>query len=282
MAELRKVISVTKTTPTLEGAGVRLHRVFGYPEVPKLDPFLLMDHFGSDDPTDYLPGFPDHPHRGIETVTYMIQGYVDHRDSLGNGGTIGSGDVQWMTAGSGIIHQEMPKEYEGSMVGFQLWVNLPKANKMMDPRYRDIHHSDIPKVDVDGACIKVIAGDVEGVKGPVQDLVVDVEYLDVNLPPGKFFVRHHPEDHIVFAYIFGGSAHFTPTDGTVSAGHLIIYGVGDRTEIIAGDYGARLILISGKPLNEPIAWKGPIVMNTDEELVEAFREYRDGTFIKKK
>ncbi len=265
----------------LEGAGVRLSRTFGYQEVPKLDPFLMLDDFGSDDPDDYLAGFPWHPHRGIETVTYMLNGEVEHGDSLGNSGVIGSGDIQWMTAGSGIIHQEMPRRARGRMRGFQLWVNLPKRDKMMPPRYRDVRHADIPEVrPASGVQIRVVSGSVAGVRGPVQDIVVDPEYLDISLAPGAEFRHAIPRDHRTFAYVADGSARFEAGGNGIGSGHAVLFGAGDEVAVTAGDSGVRLLLISGRPLNEPVAWGGPIVMNTQVELDRAFDEYRHGTFIK--
>jgi redox-sensitive bicupin YhaK (pirin superfamily) len=275
----RKEKSVFKNRPTLEGAGVKLKRVFGYQEVPLFDPFLLLDHFGSDNPEDYLAGFPWHPHRGIETVTYMLSGEVEHGDSIGNRGVIKSGDVQWMTAGSGIVHQEMPKRYEGLMRGFQLWVNLPAANKMMGPRYRGITQEDIPTVKEQGATIKIISGEVNGQKGPIKDLVVKVDYLDINLEKQASFSRNINNDDTVFSFVFEGSGYFGDT--RVEAGYCILFDNGDTVKIKTTT-GVRFLLVSGKPLKEKIAWGGPIVMNTQQELNQAFRELENGTFIKKK
>jgi redox-sensitive bicupin YhaK (pirin superfamily) len=265
---------------TLEGAGVKLSRAFGYNEVPKFDPFLMLDDFGSDDPDDYTAGFPWHPHRGIETVTYMLNGEVEHGDSLGNSGVIGSGDIQWMTAGSGIIHQEMPCRVRGRMRGFQLWVNLPRRYKMMAPRYRDVRHDAIPEVEpAPGVKVRVVSGEVAGVRGPVQDIVVDPEYLDIRLAPGPEFRHGIPRDHSAFAYVVDGSGRFETGGDEIGTGHVVRFGTGDEVTVAAGDSGARLLLISGRPLNEPVAWGGPIVMNTQAELERAFDEYRRGTFI---
>ncbi len=283
MNAFRKINQILKSKPTLEGAGVKLKRVFGYYEKPLLDPFLLLDHFGSDDPEDYLAGFPWHPHRGIETVTYMLAGEVEHGDSLGNRGVIYSGDVQWMTAGSGIIHQEMPKRFEGEMRGFQLWVNLPRSHKMMSPRYRDVRSQTIPAFSPNPKVkIKIIAGQINGTKGPVQDLVVDTDYFDVAIAPHAEFEIATKRDYKTFAFVFEGSGYFDP-DSTdpVPADHLIVFTQGDKIKIQTKDQPVRFLCVSGKPLNEPIAWRGPIVMNTDEELMVAFQEYRNGTFIKK-
>lgn len=281
MSNIRPVKDVLSSRPTVEGAGVRLLRVFGFSEVPRFDPFLLLDHFGSDDPEDYLAGFPWHPHRGIETVTYMIDGAVEHGDSIGNSGTIGSGDVQWMTAGGGIIHQEMPRRFEGTSMGFQLWVNLPASHKMMEPRYRSITSREIPQVErADGVRIMVIRGEVDGVAGPVKDIIVDVRYLDVSLPPGTMLDIDVPPSHNAFAYVFEGRGAFgEDEDEQVAAKHLAHFGRGDRVRATASGSPFRFLLVSGEPIGEPVAWRGPIVMNTDEELETAFREYGEGTFI---
>jgi redox-sensitive bicupin YhaK (pirin superfamily) len=257
-------------------------RAFGYYEVTKLDPFLLLDDFHSADPRDYVAGFPWHPHRGIETVTYMIRGNVDHGDSIGNSGTIGSGDVQWMTAGSGIVHQEMPREYLGMMQGFQLWVNLPASNKMMDPRYRGITRDQVPTSrPTKGVEVKVIAGKVGRVEGPVRDLVVEAEYLDVAVGPGMEFDRAIRNGNSAFAYVFEGQGFFDPSNrGPAGAGSLVMFGDGDQVESKAGRDGMRFLLVSGKPIREPVAWRGPIVMNTEKELDIAFEEYWSGRFIK--
>jgi redox-sensitive bicupin YhaK (pirin superfamily) len=265
---------------TMEGAGVRLKRVFGNYQAESMDPFLLLDNFGSDDPADYIAGFPWHPHRGIETVTYMLAGDVDHGDSLGNRGTIGAGDVQWMTAGSGIIHQEMPQPYEGAMRGFQLWVNLPAKDKMMDPRYRGILADEVPELEVEGAKIKVVAGEIAGTRGPVRDLVIDTAYFDVKVQPGARSEIPVDGTHTVFAYIFEGSVSFDEADRAVDAGTLALLEKGDSVNFAAVNAAARFLLVSGESLGEPIAWRGPIVMNTEKELDQAFREYRDGIFIK--
>ena len=285
MSEIRKIKLTLKSKPTLEGAGVRLKRAFGSNEEASLfDPFLLLDHFGSDNPNDYMKGFPWHPHRGIETITYMINGMVEHGDSLGNGGVIKSGDVQWMTAGSGIIHQEMPKRIDGMMMGFQLWSNLPASHKMMSPRYRDVKESQIPEVTINnGIKIKVICGDVQNIKGPVQDIITDPEYLDVNMPPNSKFIHEVKRGHNVFAYIFEGEGYFDDNqDKLKTATDLVLFQDGDEMIIKTLDSSVRFLLISGKPIGEPIAWRGPIVMNTREELQVAFEEYYNGTFIKHK
>jgi len=247
------------------------------------DPFLLLDDFHSDVREYYVNGFPWHPHRGIETITYVIHGDVEHGDSLGNSGTITEGDVQWMTAGSGIVHQEMPEgDKSGLLWGFQLWANLPRAQKMMEPRYRDVKSADIPEVELDGGVrVKVIAGEVSGFKGPVGDIVIDPEYLDVTVPAGAVFVHEVPADHNVFAYTIEGEGFFDAGGGKPAGKETVLrYGDGDSVRIEAGYEQLRLLLVSGRPLKEPVAWGGPIVMNTDEELKLAFEEYRNGTFLK--
>ena len=264
---------------TIEGAGVKLKRVLGYNKNSTLDPFLLLDHFGSDNPKDYIKGFPWHPHRGMETVTYMWTGEVEHGDSMGNKGVIKSGDVQWMTAGSGIIHQEMPQKYGGLMQGFQLWVNLPAKKKMVDPKYRGIEKEQIPVFQKDGSKIKVIAGKVDGTEGPVRDLAINIEYFDVALGAGKAFEHATPRNDTVFAYVVEGS--IEASDKEVLHGQCAVFGEGDLVKIGSAD-GTRFLFVSGEPLNEPVAWRGPIVMNTQEELDKAFEELDSDTFIKAK
>ena len=273
----RKVKKLLERQLTMEGAGVKLKRVLGNDENSTLDPFLLLDHFGSDDPKDYIKGFPWHPHRGMETVTYMWTGEVEHGDSMGNKGVIKSGDVQWMTAGSGIIHQEMPKKYNGLMQGFQLWVNLPAKKKMTDPKYRGIEKQLSPIFQKDGAKIKVIAGKVNGTKGPVQDLAIDIEYFDIELTAGKTFEHATPKNYTVFAYVVEGSIEISGKQ--VTQGQCAVLGDGDLVKITSCN-DSRFLFISGEPLNEPVAWRGPIVMNTEEELDTAFEELEAGTFIK--
>ncbi|TFG23337.1 MAG: pirin family protein [Promethearchaeota archaeon] len=284
MSVKRKIKLTLNSRPTMEGAGVRLKRVFGNNETNLFDPFLLLDHFGSDNPDDYLAGFPWHPHRGIETITYMIRGIVEHGDSLGNKGIISSGDIQWMTAGSGIIHQEMPKPIEGLMMGFQLWANLPASHKMMDPRYRDVLEEEIPEVQIeDGVKVKIVAGEINGIKGPVSDIITNPEYLDVSMPPNSTFSHKIKRGYTVFAYIFKGTGYFDENrDPLKNAEQLILYDDGEEIKIQSADEGLRFLLISGKPIGEPVAWYGPIVMNTQEELRIAFEEYQKGTFIKHK
>ena len=301
MKPIRRIKKILKSKPTMEGAGVHLKRAFGYYHVPQFDPFLMLDDFRSDNPDYYLLGFPWHPHRGIETITYVLDGNVEHGDSMGHKGIISSGDVQWMTAGSGIIHQEMPKgDKKGRMGGFQLWANLPAKQKMMDPRYRDIKNSMIPEVKrKDGTTIKIICGKVDGVQGPVRDIVIDPEYLDVFVPSKTTFTHKVKSGHTVFAYVFEGEGYFDngkdafayEVEGTnyfdfkreclIQSESLVLYGDGEEINVTAADKAARFLLISGKPLKEPIAWYGPIVMNTQEELKVAFDEYDNGTFVKK-
>lgn len=279
MSKQRQIHTILQRKPVTEGAGVRLHRVFGFSEAPNLDPFLLLDDFRSDHREDYIKGFPWHPHRGIETITYVLKGDVAHGDSLGNEGMISSGDVQWMTAGSGIIHQEMPQgDADGAMHGFQLWANLPAAQKMMEPRYRGITASQIPNMTLDdGVSVKVIAGTVAGTAGPVTDIVSDPQYLDCSLPPETSYTQATEYDHTLLIYVIGGQADVNGTP--VDNGALVVFGKGDTVRVDTKS-GARFLLLSGQPLNEPVAWRGPIVMNTQAELDRAFREYRENTFIK--
>ena len=269
-----------ESRPTLEGAGVRLHRAFGNPEVPQFDPFLLLDDFHSNNPKDYLAGFPWHPHRGIETVTYIINGVVEHSDSIGNQGKINSGDVQWMTAGSGIIHQEMPKRTDGMMQGFQLWVNLPSSAKMMEPRYRDVTARTIPETKIShGVTAKIIAGRVNGIEGPANDLIVNTQYLDVTVEQREEFTYNIPKGHMAFAYVFEGRGFFNPSE-EIGVLNLIMFGNENKVKVRGSSDGVRFLLISGKPIGEPISWHGPIVMNSQQELVKAFQEYEEGTFVK--
>ena len=267
---------------TMEGAGVRLRRQFGNPQVPLFDPFLLLDNFGSSNPEDYLAGFPWHPHRGIETVTYMLEGQVAHGDSLGNEGVIDGGDVQWMSAGSGIIHQEMPQRRDGNLSGFQLWVNLPARAKMSQPSYRGLTATDFPVVTTDeGTRVKVVAGSYRNVEGPVAGLPIDPLYLDVTLPPDSDFVQPTKLGHTAFVHTIEGSAKFFPRETQPTQKNTtLLLGDGDEVRIRSGQEGARFLLVSGRPLHEPVAWYGPIVMNRPEELSTAIRELRDGDFIK--
>jgi redox-sensitive bicupin YhaK (pirin superfamily) len=302
MKSVRKISKVWKSKPTIEGAGVHLKRAFGYYQVPLFDPFLMLDDFHSNRPQDYLKGFPWHPHRGIETITYVLHGRVEHGDSMGNKGVIASGDVQWMTAGGGIIHQEMPKgDDNGLMRGFQFWANLPASHKMMDPRYRGIVSKEIPEVTLTGGVrVKVICGEVGGTKGPVRDVVVDPVYLDVSVPRETTFTHPIKVGHKVFAYVVDGEGYFDPDRSAYghevvgdnyfdmkrqcacSAENLILYGDGDGVVITTEARPVRFLMVSGKPIGEPVAWYGPIVMNTQEELRIAFEEYEKGTFIKRK
>jgi quercetin 2,3-dioxygenase len=299
---VRRVVRRFRGAETLEGAGVRLRRMFGNSEVPLLDPFLLLDNFGSTNPADYLAGFPWHPHRGIETVTYMLNGRTAHEDSLGNKGVIDSGDVQWMSAGSGIMHQEMPQRTEGPLTGFQLWVNLPRAQKMETPAYRGVNASAIPVVrEADGRAVKVVAGRYGTVDGPVTHIPVDPLYLDVTLPAATEFRLPVSKGHTVFAQVMDGAGTFDPmgvpavgAEGTAlytgaidplaesvtTPGHTVLFGDGDAVAIRAGDAGLRFLLVAGRPLHEPVAWYGPIVMNTREEIVEAVGDLRKGRFVR--
>jgi len=270
----------------IEGAGVRLIRSIATPTLDHVDPFLLFDHFGSKDPADYIKGFPMHPHRGIETVTYMIQGQVSHKDSIGNSGTISDGDIQWMTAGRGIMHEEMPQAHEDRMVGFQLWVNLPARLKMTSPRYQNITSDQIPEIQrEDGVKIRLIAGEVDGIHGPVKEIVAEPTYLDVSIPANGTFSQSIEKGHAAFAYVFGGAGIFEagdPATGSpVSNPRLIVFGDGDRVEARAAAPGMRFLLVSGKPLREPIARWGPFVMNTREEIEQTLQEIKNGTFIRK-
>ena len=297
---IRAVKKVLKPKPTLEGAGVKLQRGFGFGDPKEFDPFLLFDDFRNDNPDEYLAGFPWHPHRGIETITYVLAGQVDHGDSLGNSGTLSGGDVQWMTAGSGIIHQEMPKgDDQGRMHGFQLWANLPSSLKMTTPRYQDVTGKDIPEVvDDDGTRVRVVCGNFWGTSGPVDGIAADPIYLDVSVPPGKRKTLPVETSRHAFAYVFAGSGTFrnasdpraVKTDG-VSSGvgsiaeemgnrSLVLFDRGDEVTVQAGEQGIRFLLVSGKPIEEPVAWYGPIVMNTEDELRQAVAEMRAGTFIK--
>jgi redox-sensitive bicupin YhaK (pirin superfamily) len=278
MGAVRGVTKVWRSNPTIEGAGVKLQRAFGYQQVPELDPFLLLDDFHSSDERDYIAGFPWHPHRGIETITYMLHGRVEHGDSMGNGGIIQTNEVQWMTAGSGIIHEEMPKG-PGLLRGFQLWANLPASHKMMGPRYRDVKADTIPTATPSGGVrVKVICGRVDSVEGPVRDIVIDPEYLDVTLDPGTVFSHAVKEEHNAFAYVVEGLGKFDAHD--VGAEYIVLFGKGDEVKVKAADSGVRFLLVTGRPLQEPVAWYGPIVMNTEEELQVALHEYENGTFIK--
>ncbi|MEJ2069347.1 MAG: pirin family protein [Syntrophobacterales bacterium] len=300
MNEIRSIRKVWKSKPTIEGAGVHLKRVFGFSQVPLFDPFLLLDDFRSDNPEHYIKGFPWHPHRGIETITYVLQGDVEHGDSMGNKGIISSGDLQWMTAGSGIIHQEMPKgDPDGLMFGFQLWANLPKSRKMMEPRYRDVKSSQIPEVVLENNTkIKIICGKVSGQEGPIRDIVIDPEYLDVAVPARSEFLHPTKPGHTVFAYVIDGKGFFCQEKNPFSYEieginyfdmdrepyipneTIVLFEDGNQVMVSTEGEAVRFLLISGRPIGEPVAWYGPIVMNSEEELRIAFEEYRKGTFIK--
>lgn len=294
-------LETRKAQPTLEGAGVHLHRAFGFHDPSELDPFLLFDDFRNDIPEHFLRGFPWHPHRGIETITYVLAGEVDHGDSLGNTGVLGAGDVQWMTAGSGILHQEMPRgNAKGQMHGFQLWANLPSALKMTAPRYQDVKAKDISEViDDDGTKVRVIVGEFWGKRGPVDGIAADPQYLDISVPPGVRKTFKVDTYRRAFAYVFAGSGAFA--DASAPSGvllekevmgqevnirdmsgdrTLIRFGTGDEVTVQAGEEGVRFLLISGAPLQEPVAWHGPIVMNTAAEIQQAIRDLRNGTFIR--
>lgn len=281
---IRKIKKVLTSKHTLEGAGVHLKRVFGYHEIPLFDPFLMMDDFRSDYPDKYIKGFPWHPHRGIETITYVLKGDVEHGDSMGNKGIISSGDIQWMTAGSGIIHQEMPKgNKDGKMYGFQLWANLPASHKMMNPRYQDIKSCDIPEILIEKHIkIKVICGIINGIKGPVKDIIIDPEYFDISVPANSKYLHPTKTRYTTFVYIIGGKGYFSEDKKEKFKNEqMILFEDGNTIEITTDTESVRFLLLSGKPIGEPIAWRGPIVMNTQEELDIAFEEYNNGTFIKK-
>jgi len=298
---IRPTLETRNAVPTMEGAGVKLHRAFGFQDPSELDPFLLFDDFRGDQPDDYIRGFPWHPHRGIETITYVLNGTVEHGDSLGNTGTLGSGSVQWMTAGSGILHQEMPKgNSAGQMHGFQLWANLPSSLKMTAPRYQDVEGKDIPEIiDDDGTRVKVIIGSFWGKSGPVDGIAADPQYLDIYVPAGVKKTFKVDTYRRAFAYVFQGSAAFADASSPQGvllekevmgeevnirdlSGNrtLIRFGTGDEVTVQAGEEGVRFLLVSGAPLEEPVAWHGPIVMNTQDELRTAIKELRNGTFIK--
>jgi len=297
---VRPVKRIVQAAPHVEGAGVKLRRGFGFGDTTEFDPFLLFDDFRNENPSDYLAGFPWHPHRGIETITYVLAGNVEHGDSLGNSGNLGAGDVQWMTAGRGIMHREMPQgDAQGRMHGFQLWANLPSSLKMTAPRYQDIAAADIPEiVDDDGTKVRVIVGDFWGKKGPVEGVAADPQYIDVSVPPGRRKRLAVETSRHAFAYVFAGSGTFRDssdpqgvlteaTDGTEAVTRertgnrsLVLFDRGDEVVVQAGDEGIRFLLVSGKPIEEPVAWYGPIVMNTKQELQQALTELRNGTFIK--
>ncbi len=277
---LRKIRLIKKAKPTIEGAGVHLQRAFGFGDERLFDPFLMLDDFRNDDTRNYMAGFPWHPHRGIETITYMLEGSAEHADSMGNSGVIRKGDVQWMTAGKGIIHQEMPKPNPiGRMYGFQLWANLPKVQKMMRPRYQDIKAEQIPTVKTSsGAEVKVICGAFQGVKGPVEDIVIEPQYWDVSVPANSELTLPTPEEHTCFIYAYDGDALIG--EQRVLNRQVVLFEEGDAICFQAGAAGFKMLFLCGKPLKESISWRGPIVMNTREEIETAFKELDNGTFIK--
>jgi redox-sensitive bicupin YhaK (pirin superfamily) len=279
---VRKIAKIIEPQPVVEGAGVRLKRSIGTRTLDHIDPFLLLDDFTSKNPADYQAGFPLHPHRGIETVTYLLSGAVRHKDTLGNAGEIGAGEVQWMTAGRGILHEEMPQARPEGIAGFQLWVNLPAKLKMTAPRYQNIGANEIPRIQRDGGVtIRVIAGTVDGVSGPISGIAAEPTYLDVALPPGGSFHHPSPRGHAAFAYLFEGAARFGGEDSTPVAGpRVVVLGDGDVFDARADKSRARFLLVSGKPLNEPIARYGPFVMNTQEEIEQTLRELQQGTFAR--
>lgn len=298
---IRRIAKVFKSQPTIEGAGVNLKRAFGYAQVPQFDPFLMLDEFHTNNPEEYLPGFPWHPHRGIETITYILEGLVEHSDSMGNTGVIGAGDAQWMTAGSGIIHQEIPQvSPTGTMWGFQFWANLPASHKMISPRYREVKAADIPEVALEkGVKVKIVAGEVASVRGPVRDIAIEPEMLDIIVPPKTVFSHRLPIGHTLFVYVLEGAGYFDNSRDAYAhevVGHgwadmerrcicepetvILFERQGDTLQVTTTEQPVRFLLVSGKPLNEPVAWYGPIVMNTQEELRVAFEEFNNGTFIK--
>jgi redox-sensitive bicupin YhaK (pirin superfamily) len=275
--KVREVMRKVRGQPTSDGAGVRMTRVIGSSALDAFDPFLLLDEFRSDDPNDYLAGFPDHPHRGFETVTYMLAGRMRHGDNQGNTGLLGPGSVQWMTAGRGIVHSEFPEQEEGLMWGFQLWVNLPRSDKMTVPRYQDIQASEIPEVELGaGARARVLVGSVGGVSGPVTGVATEPVYFDLHLDPGARYIAELPEGHNVFAYVYDGDAKVGAGAAAVARGELALTSRGARLPVIAGANGARLIVVGGRPLGEPVARYGPFVMNTVDELEQAFADYQAG------
>lgn len=277
---MRKIKLIKDAVPTMEGAGVKLNRAFGYYDLPLFDPFLLFDDFRNDDPNDFIAGFPWHPHRGIETITYMLEGTAEHGDSMGNKGVIGKGEVQWMTAGSGIVHMEMPKpDSDGKMYGFQLWANLPATHKMSPPRYRNLTQEMMPIVDLDGGTkVKLICGSLNGISAPVQDIVIDPQYWDVVIPANTKTRLPAPKGNTAFLYAYEGEAEI---DGkSIKNRQIVLFEDGDEIEISASDKGFKMLFMCAKPLGEPISWRGPIVMNTDEEIKQAFRDLQNETFIK--
>jgi len=276
----RAILQLIRALPVSEGAGVTAHRTIGTPALHHLDPFLMLDHFGSDDPEEYIAGFPDHPHRGFVTFTYMLDGHMLHRDSMGNRGDLRAGGAQWMKAASGVIHSEMPQQSNGLMRGFQLWINLPAAEKMSDPAYQEFSPERIPEVRQDGARVKLLMGEYGGQGGPIKDEVTQVQYLDVRLDARRGFTHALPQEHTAFVYVFEGDAVLSRQ--ALPHHTLAVLGPGDAVEIQAGEEGARFLLVSGRPLNEPVAQYGPFVMNTREEIDQAMRDYRDNALVRKK
>jgi len=276
-SKVREVVRKIRGMPTSDGAGVRMTRVIGSPALDSFDPFLLLDEFRSDNPSDYLAGFPDHPHRGFETVTYMLAGRMRHGDNQGNQGLLGPGSVQWMTAGRGIVHSEFPEQQEGLMWGFQLWVNLPSTDKMTAPRYQDIQADGIPEVELGpGARARVLVGDVNGVAGPVKHVATEPVYFDLHLEAGASYVAELPEGHNVFAYVYAGDAKVGAAGTAIARGELALTSQGTTLPVTAGAEGARLIVVGGRPLKEPVARYGPFVMNTPAEIRQAFADYQSG------
>ncbi len=271
---LRSIRQRVQTHAVSEGAGVTVHRSIGTPALRNLDPFLMLDHFGSDDPDEYIAGFPDHPHRGFVTFTYMLAGHMEHRDSMGNRGDLVAGGAQWMKAAAGVIHSEMPQQTEGRMAGFQLWINLPAAEKMSDPAYQEFGPDAVPEVTGDGSRVRVLVGEYAGRRGMVEDPHTQVLYLDVALAPGAAFHQTLPAGHNVFVYVFEGDAAIAGQ--SLPRHSLAVLGAGDGVEIVAGGEGARFILVAGRPLNEPVVQYGPFVMNTREEIEQAFQDYHAG------
>lgn len=279
MKRQRNIQQVMSPLAVSDGAGVKLNRLIATPTLDYLDPFLLLDHFGSENTDDFIAGFPQHPHRGIETVTYMLKGVVHHKDTMGNAGTIKEGDIQWMTAGGGLMHEEMPETSPEGLSGFQLWVNLPANLKMSKPRYQEVKADKIPVFETDGVRIKVIAGEVGEVKGAVSEIYTEPNYLDVTVDPNATFTHSITAGHNAFAYIFEGSAEFDDSGKSIETNRLVIFKDGDFVKITAGENGARFLLVSGKPLNEPVERYGPFVMNTRQEIHQAIRDLQNGTFI---
>ncbi len=278
--ETRNVKQLIRAVPVTEGAGVTVHRTIGTPSLKNLDPFLMLDHFSSDDPDDYIAGFPDHPHRGFNTFTYMLDGHMLHQDSMGNRGDLRAGGAQWMKAASGVIHSEMPQQANGLMRGFQLWINLPRKEKMSDPGYQEFQPGSFPIIETEQAIVKVIVGEYDGNKSPITDPNTKVQYLDVSIAPDNEFSMDMNSARQAFAYLFEGSANIS--DSELNQHNFVVLGDGDNVTITAGPEGARLILVSGLPINEPIVQYGPFVMSTEEEIKQAFNDYKQGKLVKGK